>query len=331
MDLTLTPAAGVGEATIRETAILGIPRSLYLYENRGMWALEVFTATSGRSLYLYENKALWAISVLARAIYLYENITFVVELLSRSLYLYEATTDGEVFPWLMKIDPTEQYRGGTIDLYGDGFGEIIEVGAGATITTSSVSGGNVGGNAVDRTAAKWASTDGAAAWIRFTFGAPKTIVGVTLSDVPAVDSAAWGLPLFRFSDGGPDVVGASSPAPADVSTTEYPVGARRTHYDLPAPRTTDYVEIRVSSGGGPLTTRGFAEVWIWQDADQAAESSQVISNDGLPAEVGLGIVTWRNRSPGLWPANGGLPITKAATATVPPTAESGLVIVEELI
>jgi hypothetical protein len=40
-------------------------------------------------------------------------------------------------------------------------------------------------------------------------------------------------------------------------------------------------------------------------------------------------VSWSNRSPGLWPANGGAPIAPAAVVTVPPDAESGLVVVEE--
>ena len=43
----------------------------------------------------------------------------------------------------------------------------------------------------------------------------------------------------------------------------------------------------------------------------------------------MGIVAWSNRSPGLHPANGGVPITAAATVTVPATGESGLVVVTE--
>lgn len=321
-DATLTPAAGVGTAAIVDRAILGIPRSLYLYENVGLQAIAVLS----RSEYLYENVGLQAISILARSLYLYENLAIqALAVIARALYLYETERDGEVFPWLMRINPTEQYRGGTIDLYGDGFGELLEAAAGATITTSSVSGGNVGGGAVDRSTGEWISTSGGAAWIRFTFGAPKTIVGIALSSLVA--GVAWGVPEFRFSDGGPNINGGAS-VPAGIVDAEIPVGSARAYYALPAPRTTTYVEIRTASGAGGTNT-GLSEVWIYEDLDQAAEASSVISNDGEVSEVGLGIVTWRNRSPGLWPANGGLPITPAATATIPPTAESGLVIVEE--
>ena len=73
------------------------------------------------------------------------------------------------------------------------------------------------------------------------------------------------------------------------------------------------------------------EAWIWEDLDAAAEGASIISNLGLGSEVPFGIAAWTNRSPGLWPANGGLPITPAATVTVVATAESGLVIVRESI
>ena len=99
----------------------------------------------------------------------------------------------------------------------------------------------------------------------------------------------------------------------------------RALYTLPAPRTTDYVEVRTQAGPGA----GIYEAWIFEDLDQAAESRAAILNDGLVSETALGIVAWTNRSPGLHPANGGLPITPAATVTIPADAESGLVIVEE--
>jgi hypothetical protein len=84
-----------------------------------------------------------------------------------------------------------------------------------------------------------------------------------------------------------------------------------------------WVEVRVSSGGSG-TNRGLREVWIWEDLDSAAETSTVAL--GID---GMGIVSWANRSPGLHPANGGQPITAAATVTVPATGESGLVVVTE--
>lgn len=329
-DATLTAAEGVGEVRIEDRGVLGIPRSLYLYENDGHETLGV----AGRSEYVYENRAHEALAVVARSEYLYEDRSVeALVTLARSLYAYEATRDGEVFPWLMAIEPTEQYRGGTVDLLGDGFGEILEVAGevGTVVTTSSVSGGNVGGNARDRAVAEWISTSGSAAWIRFTFAGPTVVAAIALEDILSL-TESWGVPLFRFSDGGADVIGGSAaPKPsAATRTAEYPVGGARTLYVLPASRTTTYVEVRVSSGGAG-TNRGLGEVWIYTDTDAVAEGSSPILNNGLVAETALGIVTWRNRSPGLWPANGGLAIEPAATATIPMDAESGLVVVEETI
>lgn len=315
-DLALSPAAGVGVAKIVDRAVRGIPRSLYLYENIG-----AAPSLVDRALYLYENVGVTT-ELVARALYLYENVGAPpVAVAARALYLYEATRDGEAFPWLMRINPTEQYPGGTVSLYGDGFGELLEAAAGATITTDSVSGANVGGNVVDRAIGSWLSTGGAAAWIRFTFGAPKTIVAIALEAA----AAGWGTPVFKFSDGGGDVTGGSV-VPAGTSIlSEYPVGTKRALYTLPAPRTTDYVEIRTQAGPGA----GLYEVWILEDLDDAAEGAGAILNNGLVSETALGTATWQNRSPGLWPANGGLPITPAAVVTIPANAESGLVVVEE--
>src|SRR4051812_21976183 len=142
-----------------------LARSLYTYENKSIWAHPELT----RSLYTYENKGVWAHPELTRSLFLYENRgMWALAALRRSLYGYEATRDGEVFPWLMRINPTEQYRNGQVDLFGDGFGELLEAAAGATITTSSVSGANVGDGAVDRSSGQWVSTSGTGAWIRFT-------------------------------------------------------------------------------------------------------------------------------------------------------------------
>jgi len=90
---------------------------------------------------------------------------------------------------------------------------------------------------------------------------------------------------------------------------------------------TTYVEVRIASGGSG--TRGLAEVWIYEDLDDLAEMSRVWLNFGQPAVTDLGIVLWANRSPGLYTANSGVPITKAATVTLPAAAVSGLVIVRE--
>ncbi|MDA8201349.1 MAG: hypothetical protein M0Z49_01030 [Chloroflexi bacterium] len=298
----------------------GIPRSLYLYENKGFQA----TTILARSLYLYENRGLQAISVVSRALYLYVNKGIqALTVLARALYLYEAKRDGEVFPWLMKIDPVEQYAGGQVDLYGDGFGELVEVAAGATISVDSANASYIAANAVDRSTGSWVSNGGAGAWIRFTFGAAKKIVAIALESA----GNGWGVPLFGFSDGGADVNGGVA-VPGGVSAiAEYPVGTTRALYTLPTPRTTTYVEIRIASGGSG--TGGLYEVWIFEDLDDLAETSRVWLNFGQPAVTDLGIVLWANRSPNLYPANSGIPITKAATVTLPAAATSGLVIVRE--
>jgi hypothetical protein len=70
--------------------------------------------------------------------------------------------------------------------------------------------------------------------------------------------STWGVPEFRFSDGGANINGGTAvPAGAPVGT-EYPVGTARTLCALPAPRTTFHVEIRIASGGSG--TRGLYEV-----------------------------------------------------------------------
>lgn len=326
---TLTAAEGVGEVVLTQRGLSNIPRSLYLYENKGIEALPA-DASNGlaRVLFLYENKGVEVLAVLARSLYLYENrgIEALVAL-ARALYAYEATRDSEVFPWLEKIVPNEAVRGQQVALYGDGLGEIVDVAAGSTVTTSSVNGGNIGTNAVDRLAAEWVSNDGALAWIRFTFGAARVVTAIALED-RELAGQDWGIPEFRFSDGGANVAGAGAVPKAIAATAEYPVGGIRGLYVLPAPRTTTYVEVRVSSGGAGAN-RGLREAWVYADLDQAAETSTVHLNDGLPAAELLGIASWSNRSPGLWPANGGLPTQAAALVTVGPASVSGLVKVRE--
>ena len=133
--------------------------------------------------------------------------------------------------------------------------------------------------------------------------------------------SSWGVPEFRFSDGGANINGGTAvPAGAPVGT-EYPVGTSRALYTLPAPRTTTYVEVRIASGGSGI--RGLYEVWIYEDLDDLAETSRVWLNFGQPAVTDLGIVLWANRSPNLYPANSGVPITKAATVTLPAAADLG--------
>ena len=88
-----------------------------------------------RSLYLYVNQAVHGQpsggepmdqdDVLARVLYLYVNIGHdrdPTDVLARALYQYLAYTNDEIFPWIMDIQPREQYHGGQVSIYGDGFG-----------------------------------------------------------------------------------------------------------------------------------------------------------------------------------------------------------------
>lgn len=314
----------------------GIPRSLYLYLNKAIQTEVAGVGDNARSLYLYVNKALYegVIAVEARSLYLYVNKAMYEGVLTaglvRSLYLYLSAKDGEVFPWLNHINPTEQYVLGQVDLYGDGFGQFLDASdpVAPAITVSSTNGGNIPGNAMDRTAAEWQSTSGAAAWIRFTWGSAKRIVAVVLEGALA---NSWGIPRFRFDDASSQDGTVTVPAgTAATRDTQYPVGARRQVYWLATPKVSTYVEVAIASGGSG-TNRGFSEVWVIEETvpPQAAETSRAVLNLGLPAEQTMGIVAWLTRSPNWYPANSGIAPLPAATVTVPSGAVSGLVYVEE--
>lgn len=117
-------------------------RALYLYVNEGAAIVAGHSPAPAdvihRGLYLYvnEGKHGWPIGgepldqddVLSRSLYLYVEISHDrdpsdVEL--RTLYLFEAYTNGEIFPWIERIVPNEQYRGGQVAIYGDGFGATV--------------------------------------------------------------------------------------------------------------------------------------------------------------------------------------------------------------
>jgi hypothetical protein len=307
----------------------GITRSLYLYMNKELESIIPAVGANARALYLYMNKA-YILSLAARNLYLYVNKAYSLEILARALYLYEAKRDGEVFPWLNHISPEEQYEGGQVDLYGDGFGQYLDAQetVAPTISVSSTNGSNIADYANDRTAAEWQSTSGAAAWIRFTWGAAKRIVGIALEG--SRNGTSWGIPRFRFDDASSQDGTVTVPAPSLAATTEYPVGPWRQLYWLATPKDSTYVEIAIASGGSG-TNRGFAEVWIVEEIvpAQNAEPSRAWINLDYPYALDFGIVDWRNRSPGFYPANGGGALTPAATVTVPVGAVSGLVKVQE--
>jgi hypothetical protein len=332
---------GNGDATVGPytTAIsfqqaggAGVPRSLYLYENKSMWARTPGVGSNARSLYGYVNKSIWprqpAVGSNARDLYLYLNraMPFPRVPAARSLYTYRNSRDGEVFPWLNHINPEEQYELGQVDLYGDGFGQYVEVAAGATITVDSTNGSYIKDYAVDRGVGSWISNSNqSGAWIRFTWGATKRIVAVALESA----SNGWGTPLFKFSAGA-DVVGGSGVPLGSNRNPEYPCGGTRTLYTFPEYRDTTYVEVRVNGGGG-TSSIGFYEVWIYEEIvpAQNAEGARSVLNLGLLSEQSMGVVSWQNRSPNFWPANSGVAPLPAATVTVPSAAVSGLVNVEE--
>lgn len=307
----------------------GVPRSLYLYENIGINSVVPGVGANARAVYLYVNEAIWPLSVLARALYLYVNeaIAFVFAG-KRCLYLYHSAKDGEVFPYLNSISPEEQYVGGQVSLIGDGFGQYLDATQAATISVSSTSGGSVGDNAKDGTTAQWLSTSGGGAWIRFTFGAAKRIVAVVLE---GATTDSWGLPRFKFDDASQQDGSPTVPAgQAIYRDAQFPVGALRQVYWLATPKVSTYVEVAIASGGSG-TNRGFSEVWVIEETSPAqnAETARAVLNLGLPAEISMGIVSWLNRSPNWWPANGGGVIGPAAVVTVPVGATSGLVKIEE--
>lgn len=310
----------------------GIPRSLYLYKNNGRATVIPAVGPYARALYLYKDNAMYpgVISVASRSLYAYVDHAMYPGVLAaglrRAVYLYESTRDGEVFPWLNHINPTEQYEGGQIDLYGDGFGEYLEVAAGATITVDSTNGSYIPANAVDRSTGSWVSNNNRAnAWIRFTFGGTKRIVAIALEGA----GNGWGVPRFRFSDAS-EVSGVYAVPDGVNMASEYPCGSTRRVYWLAAPKDTTYVEIRGPVGDG-TSFIGLYEVWIYERVVPAenAEVSRAWLNLDLLTVKDLGIVTWQNRSPNWWPANSGVAPTPAATVTIPSGATSGLVTVQE--
>jgi hypothetical protein len=86
-------------------------RDLTLIDNRGIWALP---SPTYRDLTLIDNRGIWALRVLLRA-----------------LTSLESYTNDPMFPWLLSIAPTQQYRSGQVSLTGDGFGA-----AQATLTSN---------------------------------------------------------------------------------------------------------------------------------------------------------------------------------------------------
>lgn len=311
----------------------GIPRSLYLYLNKGINSVVPAVGTNGRSLYLVVNKGVrnYLDKPYARSLYTYVNRGYTNSVIARALYTYLTRRDGEVFPYLNHINPEEQYELGQVDLYGDGFGQYLDAftPTAPTVTVSSTNGGNIADYVKDRTAAEWQSVDGAGAWVQFTWGTAKRIVAVVLEG-SRLAYTSWGVPRFTFDDASVQDGTVPVPQPRGVAATEVPVGTDRVVYWLSTPKVSTSVRVSIA-GGGSDTYRGFAEAWVIEEVvpAQAAETSRAVLNLGLPSEQTMGIVAWQNRSANWWPANGGVPPLPAATVTVPSGAVSGLVFVEE--
>jgi len=325
-----------GPIAFTQSGGAGLPRSLYLYENKGIQSVVAGVGTSSRDLYLYVNKGVrnHLDKPYPRSLYLFENRSMYPGVIfagfKRALYLYLSAKDGEVFPYLNHLSPAEQYEGGQVDLYGDGLGQYLDATQAATLTVSSTYSSNVVDNVRDGTAAEWKSTSGASAWVRFTWGTAKRIVAVVLEGGLA---DPWGTPRFRFSDASSqDGVGAVPTPAAVLRDAQYPVGSGRTAYWLATPKLSTYVEVAIASGGSG-TNRGFSEAWVIEEAvpPQNAELSRSWLNLDLLSEQDMGIVVWTNRSPNWHPANGGLTPLAAATVTIPAGAVSGLVTVQEEI
>lgn len=114
-------------------------RALYLLVNRGAAKVAGHAPApidvEGRAQYVYVNRAVYGNpsggetmgtdDVLSRALYVYVTRALALtqeDVALRSLYLYAAYTNADVFPWLMRINPNEQFPGGEVSVYGDGFG-----------------------------------------------------------------------------------------------------------------------------------------------------------------------------------------------------------------
>lgn len=288
-------------------------RALYLVENVGMQAL----AVAERALYEVENVGMQALTVLERGLYEQESLGIqALTVLERALYNHENQTDDQMFPWLEKITPDAQFRGGQVTLYGDGFGDWVEVAHTATMSASSGS----PANAIDNTQAAWVPSDGTSSWIRVTFANPgQKVVAIALEQTAA--GTDFGAPLFHFSDLGADVTPGNDPA-RYVAMTNVPVGTGRTLYVLSTPRTCDWVEVHTPNAGG--SNPSLAELWVWASDGESARTGVVLLN----AES-CGVVSWASRSPLLWPSNLGSNETGAIVMTVPSDAVSGLVKVEQ--
>lgn len=115
-------------------------RALYLYVDHGA-SIRGGTPpdqqdVAARTLYLYVNPGTWGHpsggeplsqdDVLARILYLYVNYTHdqdPTDVAARALYLYAEYGDGEIFPWLMVLEPPEVQPGQQVKIIGDGFGD----------------------------------------------------------------------------------------------------------------------------------------------------------------------------------------------------------------
>lgn len=324
-------AGDPGAITPAAPGTYGEPRFLYLLDNRGIQAL----ARDQSDLFVIENRAIQVVVRPKSFLYELENREIqALAVLARSLFELEAINDGEVFPWLARLVPAEQYPGGQVGLIADGLGGVLEISDDAVLTADSIRSGTSLGAIRDGTSDVWGSNlNTPGAWIRFTFPSARKIAGVALLDQVSnfaiyvfEQNSPWGPPTFRF-DSGPDIIGAPTPMRWDATKTIN--GSARTFYAFDTPRLSTYVEVRADSGGGAAQPCSLVEAWIFEDTAQAAESASAVLNFDLPAEETMGIASWGNRAEGLWPA--AFPATEKAVAivVVPVDATSGLVRVEE--
>jgi hypothetical protein len=126
------PAQSFGAPTHNFVEQFGaLYRALYLAANRGTQSL---AAPTYRALMLLEARSLAGVFTNYRALTLLDNrkVQALTAGLYRALYELESYDNTSMFPWLLSISPTQQYRNGQVSLVGDGFG------ANAAAWTSSV-------------------------------------------------------------------------------------------------------------------------------------------------------------------------------------------------
>lgn len=118
--VTVTNSSGTTVSAVRKIYVEGaIKRTLYHYEN--IKKLDVFA--SKRAFYQYENIGKLNIFLGKRTLYNYENVGKLNNFTNtRALYDYENITADPPFPYIERLSSYRVNNGGSITIYGNGFG-----------------------------------------------------------------------------------------------------------------------------------------------------------------------------------------------------------------